>query len=71
MAAQDWDCYSGAFSPGAVIACFDAHFIRKTLAACIGDADRALSTEDRSAVLGQRARIRAIKSLRPWFKLLA
>lgn len=71
VAAQDWDCYSRAFSPAAVMARFDEHFIRKALATGIGDADWALSMEDRLAVLGQRARIRAIKSLRPWSKLLA
>ena len=71
MAASDWDCYSAAYSPAAVMARFDKYLIRKALATGIGDADWSLTQDDRLAVLGHRARIRAIKSRRSLSTLLA
>lgn len=70
-AQQDWDCYSQDFSPAAVMPLFDRHFIRKAQATGIGDADWSLSASDRLAVLGNRLRIRGIKSLRSWARVLA
>lgn len=70
-AAQDWDCYSREFSPAAVMPRFDEHFIRKAMANGVGDADWSLGAGDRLAVARNRLRIRGIKTLRSWARLLA
>ncbi|HET8729627.1 MAG TPA: hypothetical protein VFM34_00745, partial [Moraxellaceae bacterium] len=70
-AHQDWDCYSRDFSPSAVMPLFDQHFIRKAQTTGIGDADWSLAAGDRFAILGNRLRIRGIKSLRSWARLVA
>lgn len=70
-AARDWDCYSRDFSPQAVMPLFDRHFIQKARATGTGDADWSLAGGDRLAILRNRLRIRGIKTLRPWARLLA
>lgn len=70
MAARDWDCYSRVFSPAAVMARFDEHFIRKAQTTGVRDTDWSLSLGDHLAVLGNRARIRTTKSRRSLSTLL-
>lgn len=69
---QDWDCYSRAFSPAAVMAQFDRHFIQVATANGIGDAASwALGPADQAAVLASRAKIRGIKMARGWSRRFA
>lgn len=67
--ALQWDCYSERFSPAAVMAAFDQHFIKRALANGVGDSpDLALSLSDRATVLAHRTKIRGIKLSRSWAK---
>lgn len=71
-ARRDWDCYSRDFSPEAVMPLFDRHFIQVARANGIGDSgDWTLGASDHADILAERAKIRAIKLVRGWSRLLA